>query len=184
VVSANHTFSWTVVGDADKYEIWVQRDSDNAVFTRNNITGTSFQFGLPLLAGGYRVWLRAVSLVGERSAWSAPVRFRVASSDTPAPGKAVGDVMLAALEVPLLNPEFATSTDRQQKRTATPVRPAAEAVRELPVEAAAVASAVIRDVDAVMETWNSAEWWLELPAASPVTVPTESGEMPDAASEA
>lgn len=184
VVSANHTFSWTVVGDADKYEIWVQRDSDNAVFTRNNITGTSFQFGLPLLAGGYRVWLRAVSLVGERSAWSAPVRFRVASSDTPAPGKAVGDVMLAALEVPLLNPEFATSTDRQQKRTATPVRPAAEAVRELPVEAAAVASAVIRDVDAVMETWNSAEWWLELPAASPVTVPTEFGEMPDAASEA
>ena len=154
------------------------------MFTRNNISGTSFQFGLPLVAGSYRVWLRVVSIIGERSAWSAPVKFQVVSSDTPGPQKAVGDVMLAALEAPLLTPEFATSADRQQKRTATPVIPAAELVHELPVEAAVAVSAVIQDVDAVMETWNSADWWLELPATSPVAVPAQSGEVKQAPAEA
>ncbi len=172
VVSANHTFSWTAVGDADKYEIWVQRDSDNAVFTRNDISGTSFRFGLPFAAGAYRVWLRVVSIIGERSAWSAAVRFSVAASDAPVSENPMGEVILAALDAPLLTPEFAASTDRKSKRVSVPVRPDAGVVRELPADAAVTADAVVRDVDTVMETWNTADWWLELPAASVVAVPT------------
>ncbi|MFM7057242.1 MAG: S8 family serine peptidase [Planctomycetota bacterium] len=177
VVSANHRFSWTAVGDADKYEIWVQRDSDNATFIQNNIAGTSFQFGSPLSAGTYRVWLRVVSIVGERSAWSAPVRFRVAASKSPVSENPIGEVILAALDRPLLTPEVAPPSDKQQKRTAASVNPDVAVVRELPVDAAVVASAVARDVDAVMETWNTADWWLELPSANPASIPAAAADV-------
>jgi len=174
VVTANHKFSWTAVGDAESYEIWLQRDSDNAVFNRTDIRGTSFQFGAPLVAGGYRIWLRAVSIIGERSAWSPVVRFKIAASEAPTPENSVSDILLAVLDAAQINPELTSELNGTQKRPHLPVTPEGSdivVVNDLAADAAVVSQQVIRKVDTVMELWSSTDWWLESPAVSPLTVP-------------
>jgi hypothetical protein len=173
VVAANHKFSWTAVGDAEKYEIWLQRDSDNAVFNRADITGTSFQFGAPLVAGGYRIWLRAISIIGERSGWSPMVRFRVAASETTVPSNPADDILLTVLDTSLIKPEVPVVFSRQQKRAALPVTPEGSdvvVVHDVSAAAAVVSQQMIREVDAVMESWNNTDWWLESPAVNPLSV--------------
>ncbi|MGV2338273.1 MAG UNVERIFIED_CONTAM: hypothetical protein LVR18_30810 [Planctomycetaceae bacterium] len=173
-MTANHKFSWTAVGDAEKYEIWLQRDSDNAVLSRADITGTSFQFGAPLVAGGYRIWLRAISIIGERSGWSPMVRFSVAAVETPVPQDPTQELLLTSLNASLLTPELPTGFNRPQKRPAPPIKPEssdAVVVRDLSADAAEVSQQVIREVDAVMELWNSTDWWMESPAVSQLAVP-------------
>ncbi|MEY3176139.1 MAG: hypothetical protein RLZZ436_4053 [Planctomycetota bacterium] len=170
VVKANHTFSWSRVGDADKYEIWVQRDSDGAVFQRNNIAGTSFQFSTPFTAGGYRVWLRVVSIIGERSAWSAPVRFSVAVAEAPVSAGPEQDILLAALLPPLADPQISQPRTKQRP-VVQPVKAEAAVLRDLSDAATALPVArAARELDAVMEQWSSTEWWLA-PVASPPAVP-------------
>jgi subtilisin family serine protease/subtilisin-like proprotein convertase family protein len=165
VVSANHTFSWTTVGDAGKYEIWVERVSDRKVFYQNNIVGTSFRFATPFTADVYRVWLRAVSVIGDRSVWSAPVTFSVAGVDHQDEKNPEFETLLAALPEPMLTPE------PQRSRTVSQVhgdRPqAAEAaqaavVREFPATAVAEGSQQeVLSLDRVMEDWSGTASWLE-----------------------
>lgn len=72
------TFSWTPVGDAATYQLYINRVD---VFTPgivdvSGITGTSYTTNaLPI--GSYRAWVRAVSATGEISAWNVPYEFSI-----------------------------------------------------------------------------------------------------------
>ena len=163
-VTANHTFSWTTVGDADKYEIWVQRVSDGKVFYQNNIASTSFKYANPFTAGIYRVWLRAVSIIGDRSNWSAPVTFNVAAVDSTPQGASL-DSQLLALNSPLVarEPAQARSEKEANSRSAQAVQQSESVViREVPAVPSELSPVPVRELDNVMENWNSADWWLEL----------------------
>jgi hypothetical protein len=165
VVSANHTFSWTTVGDAGKYEIWVERASDRKVFYQNNIAGTSFRFATPFTADVYRVWLRAVSVIGDRSVWSAPVTFSVAGVDEQDVNNPEVETLLAALPEPVLTPEpqrvrTVSRLHGEQAQAAEAVQ--AAVIREVPEGAVAEGSQQeVRSLDRVMEDWSGTASWLE-----------------------
>lgn len=167
-VSANHTFSWTAVGDASRYEVWIQRSSDGKVFYKNNIAATSFKFAESFVAGGYRIWLRAVSLVGDFSVWSAPVSFTVAAIESNDSRELPEVLVLAALQAPL-----ATREPQKSGESEKPIRVASDAVqiadaaviRQVPLTSAGeLPLPAVRALDDVMEAWNSTDWWLELNA--------------------
>ena len=79
------TVTWSGITGAVRYEFWVNRTDvqvSRAVYDPN-VTTTSFE--LPTLtAGSYRIWVRAVSDMGELSAWSVPVDFTIAGIETDA----------------------------------------------------------------------------------------------------
>jgi hypothetical protein len=91
-ISTTPTFSWQAVGDAARYELWVNRldvAQNKAIFV-TNLTQTSYTAPAPLVSGGqYRVWVRAVSITGEFGAWTAAVNFTVAA--TPASPESSGN---------------------------------------------------------------------------------------------
>jgi subtilisin-like proprotein convertase family protein len=165
-VSPTHTFSWTTVGDAGRYEVWIERSSDKKVFYQNNIAATSFRFAEPFVAGGYRIWLRAVSIIGDRSNWSAPVSFTVAAIDSTSPDALPRELVLAALDSPLVTREPQKSGESRKPNVvpsdAVQITEMA-VVREVPVAPAVELPApAVQQLDNVMENWNSTDWWLEL----------------------
>ena len=82
--ATNTLFTWTSVGMAATYELWVDRVdvSQNKVIHQTGLTSTSFTSSTNLVSGGtYRAWVRAVSTTGEVGLWSAMVTFTVAVMD-------------------------------------------------------------------------------------------------------
>jgi hypothetical protein len=78
--SAQPTFSWTAVDQADHYDVWVDdvTAGQSQVLRNGNVAGTSWTAPVSLTQGHtYEVWVRAISSTGGRSAWSAPVEFVV-----------------------------------------------------------------------------------------------------------
>lgn len=85
--TATPTFAWYAVTGADHYEVWVSpagNDSAKAAYA-SSVTGTQYTSGQPLVAGSYKLWVRAWDASGNASAWSE-VAFSVAVTN---PGKRV-----------------------------------------------------------------------------------------------
>ncbi|MFN9976147.1 MAG: hypothetical protein ACK58T_40245, partial [Phycisphaerae bacterium] len=54
-----------------------------AVINRSDLTQTSWTPSVPLAAGTYRVWVRAIDSTGAFSAWSTALTFTVANIESP-----------------------------------------------------------------------------------------------------
>ncbi|MBL8816678.1 MAG: hypothetical protein JNL58_11660 [Planctomyces sp.] len=92
--SSTPTFVWTQVTVAISYDLQVDRIdvSTSKIINQSGILLNSFSTTTALPAGTYRAWVRAVSNTNEKSPWSAPVDFTIASESV------VDDVLTAWLE--------------------------------------------------------------------------------------
>ncbi|MCA9012130.1 MAG: hypothetical protein KDB01_20400, partial [Planctomycetaceae bacterium] len=76
--SGKPQFSWTGVAQTERYEIWIDNQLTHArVLYQTNITATTYTAPTALTPGSYRVWIRAISKMGEVTTWSAPVDFSI-----------------------------------------------------------------------------------------------------------
>lgn len=80
-------FRWSPIEGAARYEIWINRTDvpQTRVVHETDIEVTSYAVTENLAVGRYRVWVRAVSEMGETSDWSLPVDFNVAGVDVERP---------------------------------------------------------------------------------------------------
>lgn len=80
-IAAGSTLVYTGIDQAASYEIWINRIDipQSRVVYDPAVLGTTFDLPATLLPGEYRVWIRAVSEMGEFSAWSVPVDFTIAA---------------------------------------------------------------------------------------------------------
>ena len=83
VSSTTPLLQWQAVGDAARYELWVNGDSEGGKFIyRTDLTTNSFQVVSPFGTGRtYRMWVRAVSSDGRTALWSDTYVLRVAQID-------------------------------------------------------------------------------------------------------
>ena len=72
------TFTWQPVTDAVRYILQVDNvtTGTSRVIREDNLTATTFTATTPLVAGDYRVWVRAISNSTD-GAWSQPLNFTV-----------------------------------------------------------------------------------------------------------
>jgi uncharacterized repeat protein (TIGR01451 family) len=80
-VGLRPTISWTSLTTAAKYEVAVNRITDNVgeVYRNANVTGTSITMPTDLALGAHRVWVRAINGSGIAGPWSQPLAFNVAT---------------------------------------------------------------------------------------------------------
>lgn len=73
---------WAAVDQAVRYDVFIASSSNNgqAVQRDDSVTGTRY-VGQALVAGEYRVWVRAISGSGQISSWSVPITFNVTAND-------------------------------------------------------------------------------------------------------
>ena len=75
-VGSRPKFVWTGISGTERYEIWVQNvDTGVYAFKVDNITQTTFTAQIHLPLAKYRVYVRAISTLGEITEWSEPVEF-------------------------------------------------------------------------------------------------------------
>jgi subtilisin-like proprotein convertase family protein len=79
---AKPRFDWTGIAGTERYELLVYANVTNAaVINKTNLTDTTYTSPTTLAKGTYRVWIRAVSTMGEVTAWSSPVDLIIAWSE-------------------------------------------------------------------------------------------------------
>ncbi|MFM7168792.1 MAG: glutaminyl-peptide cyclotransferase [Planctomycetaceae bacterium] len=166
-VSSKTTFTWTAVGDTERYELWVApaASPQQPVIRLTNLTNTSFTPASSIPAGTYRVWVKAVSNMGESSAWSAGVTFTIVSSDAAQP---IMPIAAAPLNTSLALLTQPVAVRRSNVANAKPTTTAAQSTETAPVAVARTETAApqqngSRDtatVDSIMEQWDAADWWL------------------------
>lgn len=82
-IAAGSEILWTGVEQAVRYELWINRIDipQSQVVYDPQVQGTEFTLPANLAQGGvFRIWIRAVSEMGEFSAWSVPVDFTIAAN--------------------------------------------------------------------------------------------------------
>ena len=183
-VSSRPTFSWTAVGDAERYELWVApaASPQQSVIRLTNLTTTSFTPASSIPAGIYRVWVKAVSVMGESTAWSAGVTFTVAAADIEQPATSLPTVPLRANLALLQRP----AQNRRDQIPAAKQVPAqnefnAVAVTQSTTNPVAASNQRVTNtvdhtsVDSIMEQWDAADWWLasDLTAAPTASTPAD-----------
>ncbi|MFN9717180.1 MAG: S8 family serine peptidase [Planctomycetota bacterium] len=162
------TFLWSSISETERYELWVNNDTTKTrVIYLTNLTSTSYRPAANLAAGNYRVWVRAVSLMGETTAWSTPVSFTVAQSSLQPADSLKNDS--GAILTSLL-PQFESKTEVKLEKnsgfSATPVTQ----TEQMPVRTSAppvigekvvlvADDADVMAVDSVMESWDASDWW-------------------------
>jgi hypothetical protein len=80
------TFTWTAVGGADHYDVWVNdlTTRQSQIGRNSDVTGTSWAPGIPLNQGdSYEWWVRGISGAGVEGAWSSGLEFQVAPMAAP-----------------------------------------------------------------------------------------------------
>ena len=165
--SATPVIAWTGINQADHYEIWINNSAGNQVLFNDNVKGTSFAVPTPLAADNYRVWVRAISTMGEASFWSFPVNFTVVAAGASrqfdgspsAPVELIPAGMEAArfVSLPVEARVVAELSDEDPE------------VNELPIDALPQLDNSSRSddlevdvtsaVDSVMAAWDGADWW-------------------------
>ena len=74
-------FTWSDVQGAANYDLWVNLDGGQAQVIRlETLTSTAYTPPVPLAAGTYRAWVRAISDMDERTRWSNEVVFEVTAA--------------------------------------------------------------------------------------------------------
>ncbi|MEI7699788.1 MAG: hypothetical protein WCK86_08340, partial [Planctomycetia bacterium] len=173
-------FSWTAVTGTERYELWVENiASKTRVIYEKNLTRTSFTATSNLAAGGYRLWVRAVSVMGEFSGWTKAVDFTVTAVEVPATEIPDTGAILAALLKPLATGVTPATRSARTAESRIPQQNTVEYAAEVVIAerpAAEFAIAEIQGIDAVMENWTQADWWMTeaVPVAVPETTGTES----------
>ncbi len=85
ISNAKPVFTWKAVEGAVRYELVVNHtETGVAVISKKDIATNSFTATTDLVAGTYRVWVRAVSVTNTLSTWSLPITFTIAAADVPA----------------------------------------------------------------------------------------------------
>ncbi len=80
--SVRASFTWTAVTDASRYILHVERVGNGVVILEQNLTTPSYQTSVPLPAGQYRVWVRAIDSRDNSSGiWSNRYDFSIACLD-------------------------------------------------------------------------------------------------------
>ncbi len=169
-------FTWTSIGETETYELWVNNAAGVRVLYSKSITTTTYTSAANLPSGNYRVWVRAISKMGEISAWSSPTNFTIASSIIPESSSLPGESAVFASLVfddQQLTPDGSpavdsilidTQSDNQtESGPVQQVAPATDAMAAIPVKFDEPASAGTAEFDAVMAEWQSADWWSETP---------------------
>jgi len=169
------TFVWSSITGTERYELWVTSVATNVrVLYLTNLTTTNYTATTALTAGSYRVWVRAVSTMGETTAWSNDVRFTVAGVSQPSTGTPdAGSLLLATainsrLKRSLTEPvaegvsvdHSTAATDTESDSIEDSVRTVGlvvdavlPSVKFIPVESDAEAH------DSVMAAWDVSDWW-------------------------
>lgn len=81
------TFTWQSIGQANSYTLQVnQIGGDSRVIYETNLTNTSYTSAVNLAPGQYRAWVRAISVTGETSPWSVEINFTIVAASQPAFG--------------------------------------------------------------------------------------------------
>ena len=175
---AKPQFNWTGLAGTERYELWVNDKATNVrVIHQTNLTTTTYTSPTALPPGTYRVWVRAVSTMGEITTWSSPVDFVIALSVKPAatasPAQSaipvsliLSDALVTSDSFPVAPPDVPVSEGDEPVRFED--RPATELV--MPDSARAVSPADVALTgtagrDAVMSELPLAEWWAEASAA-------------------
>ena len=81
--SSDVFFAWTMVRNAQRYELWVNR-LDTAtvqIIHETSLTDISYAPQTPLAAGQYRAWIRAIGENDAPGAWSAGIEFTITGID-------------------------------------------------------------------------------------------------------
>lgn len=172
VITGRATFTWVGIDGAERYEFWVNRiDVPVSRFVYDaNVTSTSFQLAEPLPAGGtYRVWVRAISEMGERSGWSLPVSFLTASTETERRLDNADEVMVASLPIQrdvdlgrviVVSPLEELEAVMPTVSMTQPIAPTLVDLQTAEVESEAIAET--EEVDTVMADWAASDWANEL----------------------
>jgi subtilisin-like proprotein convertase family protein len=165
-------FSWTAVQGTERYELWVENiASKTRVIYEKNLTKTSFTATSNFAAGGYRMWVRAVSVMGEYSGWTKAVDFTVTAVEVPATEIPDTGAILAALLNPLATGVTPANRSARTTENRMPQQNTVEYVADVVVAERPVAEfsiAEIQGIDAVMEDWTQGDWWMTESAPSAV----------------
>ena len=75
-VGSRPKFVWTGISGTERYEVWVRNvDTGVYAFKVDNVTQTTYTAPNVLPLAKYRIYVRAISTLGEVTAWSKPVDF-------------------------------------------------------------------------------------------------------------
>jgi uncharacterized protein (TIGR03118 family) len=86
LTSDQPTFSWSAVGLAARYDVWVSDLTTGVGGVVGSSTTTSFADTAGLTPGhSFRWWVRADSANGSAGSWSVPTDFAIAALGTPTP---------------------------------------------------------------------------------------------------
>ena len=82
------TFSWRIVDGAARYDLQVNRIDvlQPQIIRQQNLLTTSYTPTVPLAAGTYRAWIRAVGSTMESSPWSLQLDFTIVDANRPMNG--------------------------------------------------------------------------------------------------
>jgi hypothetical protein len=76
--SRTPTIRWDAVEGVFTYSLYMVRtDGTGGVIEVNNLTTNSFRPSSALTPGGYRIWVRAISITGQVAPWSLPVEMTI-----------------------------------------------------------------------------------------------------------
>lgn len=165
--------SWTTISETETYELWVNNAAGVRVIHFTNLTTATYTSPTNLPSGTYRIWVRAVSRMGETTAWSTPVNLTIASGESQPLDRTTGQTTILASMIlddvsenlepvssseTLVVEDTATGPVQVEMSKATPIQ---AAVLPAPVEGTEPGPAVVAAQDEVMSQWQSADWWVE-----------------------
>lgn len=168
---ATPQFTWTSITGTERYELWVNNAANVRVIYETNLKNTTFTSATTLPAGTYRVWVRAVSTMGQITAWSAPVNLVIASTLLPKGAADSAQTMILASLIQAdgsLIPDGSPVERPDVSAIEADIPANADQISDSSVPAAIVTKsmnpveadpAVVSEHDAVMSEWQSAEWW-------------------------
>lgn len=183
---ARAQFAWTTIAGTEKYELQVRNKATNEiVISQTALTTTTYTHSSTLPAGTYRVWVRAVSTMGEITAWSTPVDLVVASMDGAIESfPALPSTMLTAAVPGVTLPQNESRIDQPDavvgvistmidggsivdKKMIDEGEPVAVTV-DFGIPSVMIPPVAVTDADfdAVMAEWQSADWWIETSESS------------------
>lgn len=158
------TFTWSSIAQAERYVLWVNNADDQIMIKELDLQSTSYTADAALPPGQYRVWIWAVSFMGERTTWAAPVSFEVTQNGELRIDSDGAESVLAA-DLNLLNPnqdERVINNDagRLPDHHATVAVPVAVAEVQAAAETAVETEASMAH-QALSEAWSQMDLWLD-----------------------
>lgn len=169
-------FNWSGISGTERYELWVTNLTTNVrSLYITNLTATTFTPATALSAGKYRVWVRAVSTMGETTDWSKSVDFTVASvfrSEDQIGGAPVLESLMTAITAEQTQYSVSIKMDNRDRDPGTPsetgARSSDAAVTSDSGSDVSTTAEIDAAFDSLMNGWDVSEWWNMEQAAVPV----------------